>query len=55
MMVHHNPMSTANVLSLHSVKQEHRVTYDSWDCDGVFFVHMPKGVVEFKTAGPYRD
>ncbi len=29
MPVHHNPMSIANVLSLHLVKQKHRVTYDS--------------------------
>jgi hypothetical protein len=50
MMVHHNPKSIANVLSLHSVKQKHQVTYDSWDRDGVVVVHTPKGVVEFKPS-----
>jgi hypothetical protein len=50
MTIHHNPKSIANVLSLHLVKQKHRVTYDSWDCDGVFVVHSPKGVVEFKPS-----
>ncbi len=55
MTVHHNPKSIANVLSLHLVKQKHRVMYDSWNCDGVFIVHMPKGVVEFKPSekGPH--
>jgi hypothetical protein len=42
MTVHHNSKSIANVLSLHLVKQKHQVTYDSWDRDGVFVVHMPK-------------
>jgi hypothetical protein len=41
MMVHHNPKSIANVLSLHLVKQKHRVTYNSWDHNGVFVVHTP--------------
>jgi hypothetical protein len=50
MMVHHNPKSIANVLSLHSVKQKHRVTYESWDRNGVFIVHTPKGVVEFRSS-----
>jgi hypothetical protein len=50
MRVHHNPKSITNVLSLHLVKQKHRVTYNSWDCDGVFVVHTPKGVVEFKPS-----
>ncbi len=50
MMVHHNPKSIMNVLSLHSAKQKHRVTYDSWDHNGVFVVHTPKGVVEFKPS-----
>jgi hypothetical protein len=48
--VHHNPKSIANVLSLHSVKQKHQVTYNSWDCNGMFVVHTPKGVVEFKPS-----
>jgi hypothetical protein len=48
MTVHHNPNSIANVLSLKSVAKMHRVTYDSWDCGGVFMVHTPNGVVEFK-------
>jgi hypothetical protein len=50
MTVHHNPKSIANVLSLHSVKQKHQVSYDCWDRNGVFVVHMPKGVVEFKPS-----
>jgi hypothetical protein len=50
MTVRHNPHSIANVLSLHSIKQRHRVTYDSWDHDGVFQVHTPGGVVEFKSS-----
>jgi hypothetical protein len=50
MTVHHNPMRIANVLSLHSVKQKHQVTYNSWDHDGVFIVHTPMGVVEFKPS-----
>jgi hypothetical protein len=50
MTVHHNPKSIGNVLSLHSVKQKHRVTYDSWDHNGVFIVHTSKGVVEFKPS-----
>jgi hypothetical protein len=51
MTVHHNPNSIANVLSLKSVMVEmHRVTYNSWDCGGVFMVHTPNGVVEFKPS-----
>ncbi len=50
MTVHHNLKSIANVLSLHLVKQKHQVTYNSWDRDGVFVVHTPKGVVEFKPS-----
>jgi hypothetical protein len=50
MTVRHNPHSIANVLSLHSIKQKHRVTYDSWDRDGVFQVHTSGGVVEFKPS-----
>jgi hypothetical protein len=26
----------------------HRVTYNSWDRGGVFMVHTPNGIVEFK-------
>ncbi len=48
MTVHHNPNSIANMLSLKSVAEMHRVMYDSWDCGGVFMVHTPNGVVEFK-------
>ncbi len=47
MTMHHNPNSIANVLSLKSVAEMHRVTYDSWDSRGVM-VHTPNGVVEFK-------
>jgi hypothetical protein len=50
MTAHHNPKSIANVLSLHLVKQKHRVTYYSWDRDGVFIMHTPKGMVEFKPS-----
>jgi hypothetical protein len=50
MTMRHNPHSIANVLSLHSIKQKHQVTYDSWDQDGVFQVHTPGGVVEFKSS-----
>jgi hypothetical protein len=46
--VKHNPRSIANVLSLHQAKDRHRVTYDSWDCGGVFQVHTQDGIVEFK-------
>jgi hypothetical protein len=35
-------------LSLKSVVEMHRVTYKSWDCNGVFMVHTPNRVVEFK-------
>ncbi len=50
MTVKHNPYSIANVLLLHSIKQRHQVSYDSWDCGGVFQVHTPDGVVEFKSS-----
>ncbi len=50
MMVHHNPRSIANVLSINLVEQKHRVTYNSWDRDGVFVVNTPKGMVEFKPS-----
>ena len=46
--VYYNPYGTVNVLSLKSSKAKHRVTYDSWDCDGVFKVHTEEGIVEFK-------
>jgi hypothetical protein len=48
--VYHNPYGIANVLSLKSTKAKHRVTYDSWDCDGVFKVHTEEGIVEFKPS-----
>ncbi len=38
MTVHHNPNSIANMLSLKSVVQKHRVTYNSWDRSGVFMM-----------------
>jgi hypothetical protein len=50
MTVKHNPYSIANVLLLHSIKQTHRVRYDSWDHGGVFQVHTPGGVVVFKSS-----
>ena len=48
MTVYHNPDGIANVLSLKSVAEKHRITYDSWDRGGVFKVHTKNGVVEFK-------
>jgi hypothetical protein len=33
-----------------SRKQKHKVTYNSWDRDGVFIVHTTKGMVEFKPS-----
>jgi hypothetical protein len=48
MTLHHNPNSIANVLSLKSVVEMHRVTYSSSDCRGMFMVHTLNGVVEFK-------
>ena len=50
MTVYHNPNGIANVLSLKSVAEKHRVTYDSWDRNGVFKVHTQDGVVEFKPS-----
>jgi hypothetical protein len=38
------------VLSLKSVAEMQRVMYDSWDCRGVFMVHTPNRVVEFKPS-----
>ncbi len=48
--MYHNPYEIANVLSLESTKAKHRVTYDSWDHDGVFKVHTKEGIVEFKPS-----
>jgi hypothetical protein len=48
--VHHNPNSIANVLSLKAVAEKHRITYNSWDRNGVFKVHTPNRVVEFKPS-----
>ena len=50
--VYHNPYpyGIVNVLSLKSTKAKHRVTYDSWDRDGVFKVHDKEGIVEFKPS-----
>jgi hypothetical protein len=50
MTVHHNPRRLANVLSLKSVAARHSVTYNSKDRGGVFQVHTPDGVVEFKPS-----
>jgi hypothetical protein len=50
MTVYHNPNGIANVLSLKSVAEKHRVTYNSWDWNGVFKVHTKDGVVEFKPS-----
>jgi hypothetical protein len=48
--VYHNPYGIANNLSLESTKAKHRVTYNSWDCDGVFKVHTKEGIVESKPS-----
>ncbi len=48
--MHHDPRRIANLLLLKSTKAKHRVTYDSWDCDGVFKVHTGTGIVEFKPS-----
>jgi hypothetical protein len=37
MTVHHNPNSIANVLSLKSVAEMQRVTFDGWDHGGVLW------------------
>ncbi len=50
MTVHLNQRSIANVLSLKSVAARHCVTYDSTDRGGVFQVHSPDGIVEFKPS-----
>ena len=50
MTVYHNPDGIANVLSLKSVTEKHRVTYNSWDWNRVFKVHTKDGVVEFKPS-----
>ncbi len=50
MTVRHNLHSIANVLSLKTVATRHHVTYDSTDRGGVFQVHTPNGVVEFKPS-----
>ncbi len=48
--VKHNPHSIANMVLLHETKQRHRVTYSSWDQDGVFQVHTDGKIVEFKPS-----
>jgi hypothetical protein len=48
--VRHNPNSIANVLTLKAVAEKHRITYDSWDWNGVFKVHTPNRVVEFQPS-----
>ncbi len=48
--MYHNPYGIANTLSMESTKAKHRVTYDSWDCDGVFKVHTKEGIVEFEPS-----
>jgi hypothetical protein len=42
-MVYHNPYGIGSVLLLELIKTKHRVTYDSWDCDGVFKMHTRCG------------
>jgi hypothetical protein len=43
MTVYHTPNGIANVLSLKSVADKHRVTYDSWDQNGVFKTYQGWG------------
>jgi hypothetical protein len=50
MTVYHNPDGIANMLSLKLVAEKRRVTYDSWDWNGVFKVHTKDGVMEFKPS-----
>jgi hypothetical protein len=50
MTVYHNPYRIANVLFLEKTKAKHRVTYDSWDHDGVFKVHTKEGIVQCKPS-----
>jgi hypothetical protein len=46
MTVYHNSNGIANVQSLKSVAEKHRVTYDSWDWNGVFKVLTKDGEVD---------
>ncbi len=48
--VYHDPYGIVNVLSLELTKAKHRVTYDSWDRDGVFKVHTKEGILELKPS-----
>jgi hypothetical protein len=50
MTVYHNPYGIVNVLLLELIKAKHRVTYNGWDCEGVFKVHTKEGMVEFKPS-----
>ena len=50
MTVRHNPHNIANILSLKTVAARHHVMYDSTNRGGVFQVHTPDGVVEFKPS-----
>jgi hypothetical protein len=52
MTVYHNPNGIANMLSLKSVAEKHRVTYNSWDRNRVLKVHTKNGVVKFKPSEP---
>jgi hypothetical protein len=49
----------ANVISLKSLEEKYRVTYDSKASGGCFVVHTPSGSIEFKrcpdTSFPYID
>jgi hypothetical protein len=38
------------MLSFKSVAMKHRVTYASWNCNKVFKVHTPNGVMKFKPS-----
>jgi hypothetical protein len=50
LVVHHDPHGIENVLLLKSTKAKHRVTYNSWECDGVFNVHTGTGIVNSSQA-----
>ena len=46
--VYVNKDGIANVLSLFLLAKKHHITYDSHDRGGVFKVHTPEGLIEFK-------
>ena len=50
------PDGTANIFSMHELKQHYRITYDSWE--RFYKVHTPRGMVKFhkdEQGLPYID